>query len=569
MKTRNRLHRTALAIAIASATMLTNAQDVRLYQSHVLPEALVFEPTSTIGMNSDIDIIIKGPDDLVIRQSFQAGEPIEFKPSEMVDGGLPDGTYRYQLQIADLKGVSAQRGPGGSSDTVQNIPQPGFGTFSILNGRLVSPETQEPAYAGANTGTSGTTVSKPLADDSDQQTRDQVIADDQIVSGSLCVGFDCVNGENFGFDTMRMKENNTRIKFDDTSNSASFPNNDWQLTANDSANGGLNKFSIDNTSTGRVPFLIEGPAPSNSLYVDDAGNIGIGTSAPVVETHIVDGDSPTVRLQQDGSSGFQAQTWDLAGNETNFFVRDVTNGSRLPFKIRPGAATDSLVIDAQGDLAIGVANADTKLHVRGTSGTTQMTVEEASATISDRQMMTLKNSGGARIDFVNTSSGTTWRFATEHLSDDFIVTKTGTGTVEMRITNSGDMTIAGTLTQGSSRTIKTAIQSIDGMALVEKLLSLDFSEWSYKKAPHSRHFGPMAEDFYEVFKFGSNDKHIAPGDMAGIAMAASKELALQNRELRNKVAELEARLERLDGIDGELKRLATKLEEMQSDTRSQ
>jgi hypothetical protein len=47
-----------------------------------------------------------------------------------------------------------------------------------------------------------------------------------------------VNNESFGFDTIRLKENNTRIKFDDTSVSAGFPANDWQLTANDSASGG-------------------------------------------------------------------------------------------------------------------------------------------------------------------------------------------------------------------------------------------------------------------------------------------------------------------------------------------
>jgi len=67
---------------------------------------------------------------------------------------------------------------------------------------------------------------------------DQVIADDLIIQGSACVGFDCVNGESFGFDTIRLKENNLRIKFEDTSISASFPSNDWQLTANDTTNGG-------------------------------------------------------------------------------------------------------------------------------------------------------------------------------------------------------------------------------------------------------------------------------------------------------------------------------------------
>ena len=52
---------------------------------------------------------------------------------------------------------------------------------------------------------------------------DQVILDDLIVDGSACIGFDCVNGESFGFDTLRLKENNLRIKFQDTSSSASFP----------------------------------------------------------------------------------------------------------------------------------------------------------------------------------------------------------------------------------------------------------------------------------------------------------------------------------------------------------
>ena len=135
---------------------------------------------------------------------------------------------------------------------------------------------------------------------------DQVILDDLIVDGSLCVGFDCVNGESFGFDTIRMKENNIRIKAQDTSTSASFPTNDWQLTFNDTSNGGANKFSIDDIDGGRTPFTIEAGAPSHSLYTDDGGRIGFGTATPVVELHVKDGDTPTLRLEQDGSSGFTA-----------------------------------------------------------------------------------------------------------------------------------------------------------------------------------------------------------------------------------------------------------------------
>ncbi|WP_157965350.1 hypothetical protein [Euzebya rosea] len=197
----------------------------------------------------------------------------------------------------------------------------------------------------------------------DQAFADQVILDDLIVDGSACVGFDCVNGESFGFDTIRLKENNLRIRFFDTSTSASFPSNDWQITVNDSTNGGANKFSIDDIDGGRTPFTIEAGAPSHSLYVDDGGRIGLGTSTPVVEVHLKDGDTPTVRLEQDGSSGFTAQTWDMAGNETNFFIRDVTNGSRLPLRIRPNAPSNSIYVDADGDIGMGTSSPEAPLDV--------------------------------------------------------------------------------------------------------------------------------------------------------------------------------------------------------------
>lgn len=197
---------------------------------------------------------------------------------------------------------------------------------------------------------------------------DQVFLDDVIIVGSLCVGLDCVNGESFGFDTLRLKENNLRIRAQDTSSSASFPSNDWQITFNDSSNGGANKFSIDDIDSGRTPFTIEASSPSNSLYVDNGGRIGFGTANPVVEAHIVDGDSPTLRLEQDGSSGFTPQTWDVAGNETNFFVRDVTNGSKLSFRIRPNAPTDSLYVAADGDVGLGTSSPDARLDVTVPSG---------------------------------------------------------------------------------------------------------------------------------------------------------------------------------------------------------
>jgi hypothetical protein len=196
---------------------------------------------------------------------------------------------------------------------------------------------------------------------------DQVIGDDLIVQGSACVGLDCVNNESFGFDTIRLKENNTRIKFDDTSVSAGFPANDWQLTANDSASGGLNKFSIENTTVATVPFTVLGPAPTNSLFVDGSGRVGLRTSTPGLDLSIKTGNTPAHRLEQDTSNGFPAQTWDIGANEANFFVRDITSGSRLPFRIRPGAPTSSIDVNASGNVGVGTASPQGKLHLQTSS----------------------------------------------------------------------------------------------------------------------------------------------------------------------------------------------------------
>ena len=157
------------------------------------------------------------------------------------------------------------------------------------------------------------------------------------IDGSLCVGFDCVENESFGLDTIRLKENNLRIHFEDTSTTTGFPTTDWRILINDTASGGGSFFGIQDSDAGTRPMTIEANARTHALFVDSQGDVGIGTSTPAVELHAVRGDTPTLRLEQDGSSGFSPQSWDVAGNEAGFFIRDATNGSTLPFRIRPGA----------------------------------------------------------------------------------------------------------------------------------------------------------------------------------------------------------------------------------------
>ncbi len=217
-----------------------------------------------------------------------------------------------------------------------------------------------------------------------------------------------------------MKENNTRIKFDDTSTAAGFPSNDWQLTANDSASGGANKFSIDDITGAKTPFTITAGAATNSIFVSSSSKVGFRTSTPALDLHITTGDTPANRYEQTTSGGFGAQTWDIGANEANFFVRDVTGGSRLPFRIRPGAPTSSIDINASGNVGVGTASPATKLHSLITSSNTSIAgisaadiglfISNSDATANNLSVISLGNSfpaGQAQIGAVNISSSVT------------------------------------------------------------------------------------------------------------------------------------------------------------------
>jgi hypothetical protein len=269
------------------------------------------------------------------------------------------------------------------------------------------------------------------------------------------VGFDCVNGENFGFDTMRLKENNLRVHFQDTSNSASFPGRDWRLVANDSSNGGANYFGLEDTDAGTRPFQVEADAGNNALYVDSGGNVGLGTSSPVLQLHIVDGNTPTLRLDQNGSSGFTSQTWDLAGNEANFFIRDVTNGSRLPFRIQPSAPTNALYVASSGFVGLGTASPAAPLHISRSDGEAELLVQETSSSSSSRKLLTLVNNGSPRMHFVNTEAtnpGPVWsldggpNFLIRDRTNNVLAVVISEATGDVRI--AGELTTTGTTCGG-------------------------------------------------------------------------------------------------------------------------
>ena len=129
-----------------------------------------------------------------------------------------------------------------------------------------------------------------------------------------------------------------------------------------------------------------------------------------MELHVKDGDTPTVRLEQDGTYGWTPQTWDLAGNESNFFIRDVTNGSRLPLRIQPGTPSSTLSLRSDGKVGIGTWSPEATLEVERSDNTAQIKVEDTGNQSFPQTLFLLKNNGSVRFDLEDTAQAVTWVF---------------------------------------------------------------------------------------------------------------------------------------------------------------
>lgn len=487
--------------------------------------------------NESMKLTVSGPEGLIIEQVFRAGQAPSLSIFDKAGQRLPDGQYHWELRSAASTVVKRQRvGGGEGGETTGGVQS---GTFAIQSGSFVADEGQRetPARAVGN---------------SRINAADQVIPDDLIVQGSECVGLDCVNNESFGFDTIRLKENNTRIKFDDTSTGTGFPANDWQLTANDSASGGSSKFSIEDITGSRVPFTITAGASTNSIFVDSTGRVGLRTSTPVLDLHINTSNTPAIRLEQNNSGGFTAQTWDVAGNEANFFVRDVTGGSRLPFRIRPGAPTSSVDISADGDVGIGTASPSFNLHVLSSTNATEagkIMAQNSSGTTASRELLELRNNGNANMIFKDTSGSLRWLFGTN--ASTFIIDEQSHAGVEMTLSNTGNLTITGVYSP-SDRNLKRNIVPTQNAEILARLAAMPVSTWSYKFDDY-KHMGPMSQDFTAAFGLGIDDKTINPMDMAGVGLAAAKALQEELQAKDAEITNLKQRLEALEAAVATLK----------------
>ena len=102
------------------------------------------------------------------------------------------------------------------------------------------------------------------------------------IIGSLCVGLFCTPTESFTNVPLRVQGDRINMEFIDVS-SSSFPNRDWAFKINDNGSfgtGGEEHFTIRDLTADTDPFKIMGGAPDNAVFINAAGNVGLGTALP-------------------------------------------------------------------------------------------------------------------------------------------------------------------------------------------------------------------------------------------------------------------------------------------------
>ncbi|GAB2944638.1 hypothetical protein GCM10027048_06890 [Hymenobacter coalescens] len=322
------------------------------------------------------------------------------------------------------------------------------------------------------------------------------------------------------------------------------------------------KIDSANTLEFGARILTKGPLSGTIGYgniTTDALNIvgaGTGTGNQKIELHgaggvtaqggaqgsgttlrVVNGNTPGVRLEQLGAGGWGTQTWDVAGNEANFFVRDLTNGSLLPFRIRPGAPTSSLDISAQGNVGLGLTSPQARLHVDGSVKINGANTLEFGANVSGKQAQAgTIGYGNITADALNiVGAGTT------AANRKVVIYSEGGMAVN------GNLTLHGVVASSSDQRLKTDVRPLGGT--LAGVLALQGRRYRFRagKGPQGEQLGFIAQELEQIYpelvSTGPDGlKAVNYAQLTPVLVEALKEQQRQIEALRAEVAAGQAQL---------------------------
>jgi hypothetical protein len=471
-------------------------------------------------------LTVAGPQELYIRQEFEAGQPPALGLFDSRGNPLPEGNYSYELWITPRK----KAGTG--------LPLRHSGYLAVSGGSFVTMDSPEATAAVPRS---------PV----------KQITAEQIISEGVCIGDLCTTGDEGA--PLRLKDDlaqlildgdNPNILFKDDTPGGFSADHSFYLAANQLFNS-AEFFTLGDAETNNKIITVEGDAPDASLYVRSNGNVGLGTSTPAGPLHIYGsatddawiglgpspafGSGPAMNIGYGGLSfgrgaGFLNVRPDASATAPNPSLRFLT------------ANSERMIITNTGSVGIGTSSPGVPLHVSRSTGATLEGIR-------------LTNDNEARITIENTTQSTKYIMAVNNTNPAlFFISRDGGGgtiiEVNKRLDAGGvpSLNVNGSVAAtnvifSSSRDLKKDFRELDPQTLLAQVARLPISEWSFKDGPEQvRHIGPMAEDFHAAFGLSQNQDTISVTDTTGVALAAIQALLQRVEDLEMRNADLTERL---------------------------
>ncbi len=293
-------------------------------------------------------------------------------------------------------------------------------------------------------------------------------------------------------------------------------------TLNLSANAGANG------STGDIRFNVGSPTDTK-MIVSRNGNVGIGTTSPSATLHV----NGEVKVNPNGNN-YGLYVTGVGTSGVGVYVDNIGSGNYGI--VGNGAPTGGSGIEGTTTTASGVAGT-------ATSGNGVIGI-----TTSGNGVVGNATSGYGVFGQVTAAGGWAglFRYGTDGNNSAYFGRNGAAAEFD------GTVTVNGTFNNNSDRTVKEHFTAVSAVDILNKVAHLPITEWNYKQDAPTKHIGPMAQDFYATFSVGTDERHIAPIDEGGVALAAIQGL---NQKIEQKNVEIQNLKQQNDSLEKRLSEL--------------